>query len=114
MRTQEQLMRLRFIMVNIHGPLALLLSDKDIDDWANQLEKGLQKQAIATWEVFIRFDNVIDPWEMIPKEPSSPTCSMYAIKEKCMKLLSEHPNIKEFKIVNENNKEEFYIFERLA
>lgn len=117
MRTPEQIANLRRVLMTMTGPYALMLSNEDIDSWANRLQEQVNgqiiKSLVQSWEIKIRADyNISTPWEVIEKEPTIAVCTLDNITSKCYDLLIKYPTIDSIQIMDKASHTEIHIFKR--
>lgn len=110
MRTKYQIDNLRFVLRTMIGPYEKTLTDTQINDWADNLQREVSAIQYG-WQVQVKFANQKNlNWIDIPVEPTTPYSSESLIKEKCISLIKKYPEILEIKItdvLNENHT--FYI-----
>lgn len=112
MRTKQQIDNLRIVFRQLYGPLELFISDVQIDEWANTLQKRIDQIKYA-WMVKIKLDSNKDlPWKDIKEEPTAPYASEENIKNKAMSLLSNFPGIVEIELTDIGNEEHKLYFMR--
>lgn len=123
MRTKQQIDNLRMVFRQLYGPLELFMTDLQIDEWANTLQKRidewentLQKridQNKYAWMVKIKLDSNKDLlWKDVKEEPTAPYASEENIRNKAMSLLSNFPGIVEIELTDIGNEEHKLYFMR--
>lgn len=98
MRTPEQISNLRRVLFMRVGPYANFLSDDDIEEFANNLQKRIDQEKFY-WNIKVKHRRNADwPWEEIESEPTAPHCSVNQIKKSCESLLKKYPKIWQLRV----------------
>lgn len=100
MRTELQISNLRKVFLTIIGPLAIFLTNEEIDNMANRLQDRVNNIKYG-WIVKIKTkENKDKDWEDIEAEPTTPYASEEAISKKIELLLVKYPSILEIQITD--------------
>ena len=112
MRTPEQIGNLRLALSTRFGIFAKFLSDDEIDNYANRLQREVDNLTY-NWEIRVRFqDTKVQDWHAVKKEPTCPTCSIGDIRIKCNELLDKYPKIHSIRVNIVEQPDEPIIFAR--
>lgn len=110
MRTPDQINNLRFVLRTFVGPGESLLTDEEINTWADNFQKQVNNIKYI-WNVKVKTkDNLTLEWEDIPEEGPAPNLSEDHIKLKCLNLLKKYSQILEIKVIDVFNDEHTFCF----
>lgn len=104
MRTPEQIMNLRNVLSTFLGPFAFVASDRDINKFADNIQRAadMRDPAKHNWKIRVRLeDNKDKPWEEITPEPNEVEGRAFVVSESARHLLDKHPGIIAIRIERE-------------
>lgn len=111
MRTDEQIANIRRVMGGMFGPIAVLMSDEQVESFANELQRRAYEadKSVYVWMTQIRLQIDDRDWSDIPYEPKMPSATISQMTKTCERMLTNYPYIQAIQISSEK---ESFILER--